>query len=90
MVIDDYIMPYSIYIITRIVLGIHEANKVNNFSLSNLSKVKNHKMKYSKTWLLLILIASLLVFMLIIIKHNNADNDIQQKIYDHSEIKDTT
>jgi len=31
----------------------------------------------------------LLTFMLIIIKHYNADNNLQQKIYDHSEIKDT-
>ena len=46
-------------------------------------------MKYPKTWLLAILIASLLAGMLIIIKHYNAEDNLQQKIYDHSEIKDT-
>ncbi len=45
--------------------------------------------KYPKTWLLFILIASVLICMLIIIKRYNTENDLQQKIYDHSEIKDT-
>jgi len=46
-------------------------------------------MKYPKTWLLLILIASVLICMLIIIKHSDSEKDPQQKIYDHSEIPDT-
>jgi len=46
-------------------------------------------MKYPKTWLLAILIASVLACMLIIINHYNAEGNLQQKIYDHSEIKDS-
>ncbi len=46
-------------------------------------------MKHSKIWLLIILIASILICMLVIIKHYDSENDLQQKIYDHSEIKDT-
>jgi len=47
------------------------------------------QIKYPKNWLIFMLIAFILMGMLIIIKHYNADNDLQQKIYDHSEIKDT-
>jgi len=46
-------------------------------------------MNYPKNWLVIILLAFLLVFMLFIIKHYNAVENLQQKIYDHSEIKDT-
>lgn len=46
-------------------------------------------MKHPKNWLLIALLASLLAGMLIIVKHYNASKDLQQKIYDHSEIKDT-
>ena len=46
-------------------------------------------MNYSKNWLVIILLALLLAFMLIIVKHYNSAEDLQQKIYDHSEIKDT-
>ncbi len=46
-------------------------------------------MKHSRSWLLILLIASVLLGTLVIIKHYNAENDLQQKIDDHSEIKDT-
>ena len=42
-----------------------------------------------KNWLLIILLASLIVYMLTIIKHNKEEENLQQRIYDHSEIKDT-
>ncbi len=45
--------------------------------------------KHPKMWLLIVLLIMVLTFMLVIIKHYDADNDLQQKIYDHSEIKDT-
>ena len=48
-----------------------------------------HTIKHPKPWLIVALLAILLTFMLIIIKHYNADNEQQQKIYDHSEIRDT-
>jgi hypothetical protein len=46
-------------------------------------------MKHLKTWFILILMASILALMLIITEHYNAETELQQKIYDHSEIKDT-
>ena len=46
-------------------------------------------MKHPKMWLVITLLAFLIAFMLIIIKHYNATEHLQQKIYDHSEIKDT-
>jgi len=60
-------------------------------SIGNINKYLtiNHKMKHPKTWLVITLLAMLLAFMLVIIKHYNAAEDLQQKIYDHSEIKDT-
>jgi hypothetical protein len=48
------------------------------------------QMKHLKNWLVIIFMASIISLMLIIIKHYNASSiDLQQKIYDHSEIKDT-
>jgi hypothetical protein len=47
------------------------------------------QIKNTKTWLVLILIASVLTLMLMITKHYNEEAELQQKIYDHSEIKDT-
>ncbi|HEY8783956.1 MAG TPA: hypothetical protein VIM16_20170 [Mucilaginibacter sp.] len=44
---------------------------------------------HPKTWLTIAILALLLTCMLIIIKHYNADKELQQKIYDHSEIIDT-
>jgi len=54
------------------------------FQLHKLNKMKN-----PKNWLLIILLALLLACMLIIVKHYNSAEDLQQRIYDHSEIKDT-
>ncbi|MFI5139308.1 MAG: hypothetical protein ACHQIM_15915 [Sphingobacteriales bacterium] len=48
-----------------------------------------HTINHPKLWLIIALLALLLTFMLIIIKHYNAENDLQQRIYDHSEITDT-
>jgi hypothetical protein len=45
--------------------------------------------KHPKLWLITALLALLLTFMLIIIKHYNAENTLQQKLYNKSEIKDT-
>jgi hypothetical protein len=45
--------------------------------------------KHPKMWLFIVLLAMVLTFMLVIIKHYNADDDLQQRIYDHSEIRDT-
>ena len=45
--------------------------------------------KHPKLWLIVALLALLLTFMLIIIKHYNADNAPQQKLYNHYETKDT-
>lgn len=46
-------------------------------------------MKNLKNWMVIILIASILALMLMITKNYNADFEFQQKIYNHSEIKDT-
>ena len=45
--------------------------------------------KHPKMWIFIALLTTLLTFMLIIIKHYDADNDLQQRIDNHSEIKDT-
>ena len=50
---------------------------------------KSNKMKHPNNWLLIILLALLLACMLGLVKHYNTVEDLQQKIYDHSEIKDT-
>jgi hypothetical protein len=42
-----------------------------------------------RPWVILLLLGLLLTFMLIIINHSRANNALQQKIYDHSEIKGT-
>jgi hypothetical protein len=47
------------------------------------------QMKHLKTWLIVIFMAAILALMLIITKHYNVETEFQQKIYDHSEIKDT-
>jgi hypothetical protein len=47
------------------------------------------QIKDQKTWLIIALLALLLITMLVIIKHYNETEYLQQKIYDHSEIKDT-
>jgi hypothetical protein len=46
-------------------------------------------MKNLKNWMIIILIASILALMLMITKNYNEDFEFQQKIYNHSEIKDT-
>jgi hypothetical protein len=46
-------------------------------------------MKNLKNWIIIILIASILALTLVITKKYNADFEFQQRIYDHSEIKDT-
>lgn len=57
---------------------------------SNIETKKHTmQMKHLKTWLVIILMASILALMLIITKHYDAERELQQKIYDHSEIKDT-
>jgi len=48
-----------------------------------------HTINHPKFWLIIALLALLLTFMLVVIKHYNAENDLHQKIYDHSEITDT-
>jgi hypothetical protein len=48
-----------------------------------------HTINHPKFWLFIALLALLLTFMLIVIKHYDAENDLQQKIYNHSEIIDT-
>jgi len=70
-------MPNSIY------------NIINKFISLKPFNSNSMQIKYPKNWLIFMLIAFILMGMLIIIKHYNADNDLQQKIYDHSEIKDT-
>jgi hypothetical protein len=40
-------------------------------------------------WTVILFMASLIFLMLIIIRHYNAVTEIQQKLYDHSEIVDT-
>ena len=47
------------------------------------------QIKNFKNWMLIILMASILTLMLMLIKNHNEDFEFQQKIYDHSEIKDT-
>ena len=42
---------------------------------------------HPRPWVILLLLGLLLTFMLIITKHHKADNDLQQKIYDHTENK---
>ena len=49
----------------------------------------NMKINNLKNWMIIILIAALIASMLVIIKHFNAENELQQKIYRHSEITDT-
>jgi hypothetical protein len=46
-------------------------------------------MNHPRPWVILLLLGILLTFMLIILKNSNKENDLQQKIYDHLEIKDT-
>ncbi|MDB4903107.1 MAG: hypothetical protein JWQ63_2388 [Mucilaginibacter sp.] len=46
-------------------------------------------MKNLKSWMVIILIVSILALMLFFTKNYNSDIEFQQKIYDHSEIKDT-
>lgn len=43
--------------------------------------------KHPKAPFILLIMIALLTCMLIIIKHNNEINQLQEKIYDHSEIK---
>jgi hypothetical protein len=47
-------------------------------------------MKLSKNWLIIALMATLLACMLFIIKRYDAQKNLQEKIYNHSEIIDTT
>jgi hypothetical protein len=47
------------------------------------------QIKNLKNWLIILLMASMIALMLIVIKHYNSDSELQQKIYDHSEIRDT-
>jgi hypothetical protein len=47
------------------------------------------QIKHLKNWLIIILMASMIALMLIVIKRYNADAEMQQNIYNHSEIKDT-
>ncbi len=44
---------------------------------------------HPKTWIIVALLAILLGWMLIIVKHYNEGIELQEKIYHHSEIKDT-
>jgi hypothetical protein len=46
-------------------------------------------MNHPRPWVILLFLGLLLTFMLIILKHSNTNNDLQQKIYNHSEIKGT-
>ena len=48
-----------------------------------------YSVNHPKFWFIIALLAFLSTFMLIIIKHYNADNDRRQKIYRRAEIKDT-
>jgi len=47
------------------------------------------QIKHLNNWLVIILMVSILSAMLLIIRQHDADIELQQKIYDHSEIKDT-
>jgi hypothetical protein len=47
------------------------------------------KMKEPKTWLIIALIMMMLALMLIIIKRHHEQNELQERIYNHSEIVDT-
>jgi len=47
------------------------------------------KIDHFKSWMILALIAALIISMLIIIKHKKSVNEIKERIYDDSEIKDT-
>jgi len=58
---------------------------LQTYQIKKIMTTINHP----KTWLTIAILALLLTCMLIIIKHYNADKELQQKIYDHSEIIDT-
>jgi len=47
------------------------------------------KIDHFKSWMILALIAAPIISMLIIIKHKKSVNEIKERIYDDSEIKDT-
>lgn len=47
------------------------------------------KMKEPQTWLIMALIMLMLAWMLIVIKRNHEKIQLQEKIYNHSEIIDT-
>ena len=46
--------------------------------------------KHPKAWFIIALLVLLAVVMLVIIKHYNADRELQQKIYDYSGPTDMT
>jgi hypothetical protein len=47
------------------------------------------KIKEPQTWLIIALIMLMLAWMLIIMKRHHEQNELQEKIYNHSEIIDT-
>ena len=56
--------------------------------LFNLIKIFM-KINHLTSWMIIILMAALIALMLVIIRHNNSANELNQRIYDHSEITDT-
>jgi hypothetical protein len=47
-------------------------------------------MKHPKTWLAIALLALMLIItMMLIVKRHHEENKMQERIYNHSEIKDT-